>query len=175
MSRSACTAAPSATTWSGSMSPSGSRPNSSATKRRTAGTRVEPPTRITPSSSAARHARVLERAPARPRPVRCDAAARSTPRSSRARDASAVAARARARASCASVSASFACARRGEHLGDQRRGGRALRPAPASTRWAMARSKSSPPSAESPPVDFTSKTPSTSLRMEMSKVPPPRS
>ena len=40
---------------------------------------------------------------------------------------------------------------------------------------ASARSKSSPPSAESPPVAFTWKTPSWSWRMEMSKVPPPRS
>ena len=40
---------------------------------------------------------------------------------------------------------------------------------------ASARSKSSPPSAVSPAVDFTSKMPSDSLRMEISKVPPPRS
>ena len=39
------------------------------------------------------------------------------------------------------------------------------------TRW----SKSSPPRWVSPLVDFTSKTPSPSCRMEMSKVPPPRS
>ena len=49
-SKSACTAAPSATTSSGSMSPSGSRPKTFATYARTAGTRVAPPTRITPSS-----------------------------------------------------------------------------------------------------------------------------
>ena len=39
------------------------------------------------------------------------------------------------------------------------------------TRW----SKSSPPSAESPLVATTSNTPRESLRIEMSKVPPPRS
>ena len=39
------------------------------------------------------------------------------------------------------------------------------------TRW----SKSSPPSIESPLVATTSNTPFDSLRMEMSKVPPPRS
>ena len=49
VSKSACTAAPSATTSSGSMSASGSIPNSSRTYARTAGTRVEPPTRMTPS------------------------------------------------------------------------------------------------------------------------------
>ncbi|MNT45722.1 hypothetical protein D3C72_1823190 [compost metagenome] len=37
------------------------------------------------------------------------------------------------------------------------------------------RSKSSPPRAESPPVDSTSNTPLLSFRIEMSKVPPPRS
>ena len=40
-------------------------PNSSATYARTAGTRVEPPTRITPSSSLGLHPGVAQRAPAR--------------------------------------------------------------------------------------------------------------
>jgi hypothetical protein len=39
------------------------------------------------------------------------------------------------------------------------------------TRW----SQSSPPSAASPLVEITSNTPFESLRIEMSKVPPPRS
>ena len=49
VSASACSAAPTATTSSGSMSASGSLPKKSATWRRTSGTRVEPPTRTTPS------------------------------------------------------------------------------------------------------------------------------
>jgi len=45
-----------------------------------------------------------------------------------------------------------------------------------STRWSMTFwSKSSPPRCVSPLVAFTSKTPSPISRMEMSKVPPPRS
>ncbi len=39
----------------------------------------------------------------------------------------------------------------------------------------IARSKSSPPSAVSPEVASTSKTPFSMVRIEMSKVPPPRS
>ena len=48
---SACTAAPSATTVSGSRSVSGSRPKSARTWRRTAGVRVVPPTSTTPSTA----------------------------------------------------------------------------------------------------------------------------
>jgi len=39
----------------------------------------------------------------------------------------------------------------------------------------MRLSKSSPPKKVSPLVDFTSNTPSPTSRIEMSKVPPPRS
>ena len=66
-SMSACTAAPSATTWSGSMSASGCCPNCASTKLRTSGMRVAPPTRITPDRWPWLDAGVLERAPARPR------------------------------------------------------------------------------------------------------------
>ena len=41
--------------------------------------------------------------------------------------------------------------------------------------WTMRMSKSSPPRKVSPLVDFTSKRPSSISRIEMSKVPPPRS
>ena len=57
-SRSAWIAAPSATTWSGSMSASGSWPNSLLDEPRTSGMRVAPPTRMTPSSLPALDARV---------------------------------------------------------------------------------------------------------------------
>ncbi len=56
------------------------------------------------------------------------------------------------------------------HFGAPRRS----RPGPGPTGPA-ARSRSSPPRAESPPVARTSKTPRVRRRMEMSKVPPPRS
>jgi hypothetical protein len=58
------------------------------------------------------------------------------------------------RASCSESGASLACSMIQQN-----------------TRW----SKSSPPSAESPPVAMTSNTPFDRRRMEMSKVPPPRS
>ena len=58
------------------------------------------------------------------------------------------------RASCSESGASLACSMIQQN-----------------TRW----SKSSPPRAESPPVAMTSKTPFDRRRMEMSKVPPPRS
>ncbi len=49
------------------------------------------------------------------------------------------------------------------------------RPACSMIPQKMRRSKSSPPRAESPLVAMTSNTPLVSRRMEMSKVPPPRS
>ena len=52
VSASACKAAPSATTSSGSMSVSGGLPIILATSARTSGTRVEPPTSTTPCTSA---------------------------------------------------------------------------------------------------------------------------
>ncbi|MNS28347.1 hypothetical protein D3C72_603190 [compost metagenome] len=50
---SACTAAPIATTLSGSMEVSGVRPKNSPTRSRTSGTRVDPPTITTSSTSLA--------------------------------------------------------------------------------------------------------------------------
>ena len=90
--QSAWTAAPSATTWSGSMSASGSCPNSSSTKPRTSGMRVAPPTRITPDRSPALDAGVLERAAAAAGAQRSSTGATSAS-SSRARQTAASSAR----------------------------------------------------------------------------------
>ena len=57
----ACTAAPSATTWSGSSAAYGSRPKNALTASRTAGMRVLPPTSTTRSISGAPASRIARR------------------------------------------------------------------------------------------------------------------
>ncbi len=158
------------------------------TYARTAGTRVEPPTRITPS-------RVVD-APEAP-PFGAPWGARPLPsgtpasfsarrldgpvRSISGRITSSSCARVTVRVlppkltstQSRLVSASFAAL--AESIASRTRRGVRSVCRPASSDSASARSKSSPPSAESPPTAFTSNTPSTSFRIEMSNVPPPRS
>ena len=149
---------------------------SSATYARTQGTRVAPPTRMTPSSSAGL------------RPASLSARRHATPvRSSSGRDER-LEARARDRdcASCAGHLGVDRVVRRERVLGLARlveHEAHELRRLPrlveAELREELvrrcARSMSSPPSALSPPVDLTWKTPSSSRRIVTSNVPPPRS
>ena len=175
-SRLACMAAPSATTWSGSRLIRGSLPNRSATMRRTMGMRVAPPTMTTPLTSSA--ARLASRSARRALD-----SVRATSGRARASKCSRVSASDSVRPPD-SVAASSACCA-------SVRASRAWRAATSKARWSsgrrseslrsftahatMAASKSSPPSAVSPPVAMTSNTPLDRRRMEMSNVPPPRS
>ena len=169
-------AAPSATTLSGSIFACGVVWKNSLTARCTCGMRVAPPTITTPSTSSAstfasRNAFLMAFMVL---PTRCCVMAAksaavmrrwiSSPEFSLASivvsglvDSNSLISRAftiRMAVSSSDSGASLACS-----LIQQNR----------------RRSKSSPPRAESPPVDSTSKTPLLSFRMEMSKVPPPRS
>ncbi len=175
-SRLACMAAPSATTLSGSRLVSGGWLKNPPTALRIDGMRVAPPTSTTPlTSSAATPAsrsalRTGDRVfctsgavistKAGADSVRCTISPLFSTASitvESAADSASLAARARTiskRMSSEDSGCRLACSTI-QHI----------------RRW----SKSSPPSAESPPVASTSNTPLVSLRMEMSKVPPPRS
>ncbi len=169
-------AAPNATTLSGSRLVSGSWPKKSATAWRTCGMRVAPPTMTTPlisatDSPASRKAlRVGESVLA----IRCWVSSVSVSlfkvMSTRSPDFS----RLVIRASAWSVSHSLAS----RDLVRSWRVSSALMGdslAFSSIQQNIRRSKSSPPSAESPLVAKTSNTPLLNLRMEISNVPPPRS
>ena len=176
---SACKAAPTATTSSGLMSAKGSRPNRAATRSRTSGTRVDPPTSTTPCTSSTLTPASAS-TPWQMRMVRAtkgSARASKVPRSRRWRlglpstsmthsptaraDRHSLAMRAVAKACLASDDVMEASPR--------------VLALSARKCSAMAWSKSSPPSAASPPVARTWNTPFSMRNSEMSKVPPPRS
>ncbi|MNN26635.1 hypothetical protein D3C81_1401460 [compost metagenome] len=169
---SAWMAAPMATTWSGSIEVSGVRPNSAPTASRTRGTRVEPPTMTTALTSSS--SIPLSRT-ARRQALRLRATMGSIMASKPARLSSPCQVPWLTLTTSASVRASLAAqavcnsARwvAGSRSDDS--------PACSMIQPAMAWSKSSPPRAVSPPVASTSNTPAVRRRMEMSKVPPPRS
>ncbi len=169
-------AAPRATTCSGSRFTSGSRWKNDATARCRCGIRVAPPTSTTPSTCVAAR-------PASRSALRVGTSVfwmREAVISSNSR-------RSRRRCSCCPqvkvtlASADCAPDRRSFTSRAAARRRRVSRPeasaSPCALRQclAIAWSKSSPPRAESPLVERTSKTPRVSLRMERSKVPPPRS
>mmetsp|Transcript_5673 Transcript_5673/g.20605 ORF Transcript_5673/g.20605 Transcript_5673/m.20605 type:complete len:257 (+) Transcript_5673:2314-3084(+) len=182
----ACTAAPSATTSSGLTDMFGSFPVSFFTSARTAGMRVEPPTRITSSISssdsfASRSAfstgtlqRVMRSSQsssnlARVRLVSmCFGPSAVAVMNGREMDAEGVDDSSIFAFSAASVSLCSACL--------------SLMRSTPSADWksfashsTILLSKSSPPRCVSPDVESTSKTPSPTSRMDTSKVPPPRS
>ncbi|MOA17120.1 hypothetical protein D3C78_1373650 [compost metagenome] len=169
---SAWIAAPMATTWSGSISVSGVRPNSAPTASRTRGTRVEPPTITTAatSSSSTPLSRTARRQALRLRATIGSIRASKAPRVSSAcqlpwatvTESASVRASLAAQAVCSNWR--WAPGSRSED-----------RPACSTIQLAIAWSKSSPPRALSPPVASTSKTPPVRRRIEISKVPPPRS
>ena len=169
-------AAPSATTSSGLRLMSGGWPKNSATARRTRGMRVAPPTRTTPFTSegasfASRSARRTGCI------VFCTSCCVMSPNvsivserlSSSPVDSRPTIGAAPCPVSISLASRAFTSSRRASE-GDSG-GSLAASSAQQKTRW----SKSSPPSAESPLVASTSKTPRERRRMEMSNVPPPRS
>ena len=172
---SACTAAPSATTSSGLSSLCGARPKRSPTSRRTSGTRVEPPTRTTSSICGA--SRPASASAWRQGPSVRSTIGRISASNSGARDELAVrAAREdrrgfrRRRCSDSSHFASMTALRTAcTASGPARRRDRRARRASSS------RSMSSPPRCVSPLVASTWNTPSSTRRIEMSNVPPPKS
>ena len=172
----ACIAAPTETTWSGSMSVSGSRPKSSATALRTFGMRVAPPTSTTPSTSAAF-------SPASASALREAASVLATRCCVMPAKVSAPMVRfthcpvdSRACSVAVGLLLSVSLAARAFTVSSRwSDGGSSDRLACSSAQQYRRWSKSSPPSAESPPVASTSKTPLVNFRIEMSKVPPPRS
>ncbi|MCY1431128.1 hypothetical protein D9M71_470900 [compost metagenome] len=169
---SAWMAAPMATTWSGSMSVSGVRPNSSPTAWRTRGTRVEPPTMTTAVTSSCSTA---ESRNARRQVFRLRATIGSISASKASRVSSPVQPAWVTSTCAASVSASLAAQATCSSWRWAPGSRSSERPACWMIQPAMAWSKSSPPRAVSPPVASTSNTPRVRRRMEMSKVPPPRS
>ena len=182
----ACTAAPSATTSSGLTDMLGSLPVSSLTRSRTAGMRVEPPTRITSSMSersslASRSAfstGTLQRAMrsshsssnfALDRLVSmCLGPSAVAVMNGSEMDVDAVEESSIFAFSAASVRRCSACLS-------------FIRSTPSvvwksfASHSTMRLSKSSPPRKVSPEVESTSNTPSPTSRMDTSKVPPPRS
>ena len=183
-SKAAWRAAPTATTSSGFTSIKGSRPKNSRTNLRTSGIRVEPPTRITPSSwsgviPASSNARshgpaqrfttgnaifskscfVSENDNGRTRPLSSTTPSMTPSTSTTSLSVSASFAR---RAIC---SACCVCA----GVADCKM------PAASSRRRASGQSKSSPPSAVSPAVASTRNKPRSNVSTLTSKVPPPRS
>ena len=173
---SACIAAPILTIVSGSRSVFGGLPNNSATRWRIKGMRVVPPTKIISSAcafvicascSASRHNAI----------VLSTSGAISSSNSARVNSCSQVSpvgnviVRLMVSFSLKTFlmcSASFINCR-------HTCGSLSLMPASLASRSAMRRSKSSPPSALSPPVARTWNMPRSKLSTEMSNVPPPKS
>ena len=161
------------------MSAKGSRPKMLATSRRTIGMRVAPPTRITPESCFA--SRPASRSARR---AGCSQRSRTglTTSSSSARVSSPRQISPDVRSIATSVVLSLVSASFASRAASSTRRVRVRSPAASSGKpicrnrcAASVRSKSSPPRAESPPVDFTSNTPPSNFRIDMSNVPPPRS
>jgi hypothetical protein len=175
-------AAPTATTSSGFSSACGGRRNSSSTDRRTSGMRVDPPTSTassicdgsTPASaSASRHGSSVRSTTGRT--IRSNSRRESRRSKSGAADAGTAGSATRMTVSSRSDRSHFAwiTARRtawslAGSIGDARS---ASPSTSATSNWSM----SSPPSWVSPLVASTWKTPSSTRRMEMSNVPPPKS
>ena len=177
----AWTAAPSATTSSGFMRLCGVRPNSSSTRRCTSGIRVEPPTSTTSSTWSARERGVREGLPAR-------AEGRGHQRLHQGLDLGpgdvAVVGEALERdrehgalvegePALRGLRAEADLLQRLRVPGEVHAGAGCWMSARSQS--TIARSKSSPPRCVLPLVASTSKTPSFTRRIEMSKVPPPRS
>ena len=168
-------AAPSATTSSGFRLVSGVRPNSSPTAACTRGMRVEPPTITTPCTSSlpTLASRSTLRTAAS---VRATSGSVSAKNSSRVmRTSSSPLASGQASVAWSAPESFSLAARAAASTARLSCAVTASRPARCSACAASMASKSSPPSAESPPVATTSNTPAERRSSEMSKVPPPRS